>query len=59
MALEYDGVFMDDEIEKKYPKAPKEFAYQLLLITPHQLVIKFRSNVQICQVGLFELIPVI
>lgn len=24
----YDGVFLDDEIEKKYPKAPKEFMYQ-------------------------------
>ena len=26
----YDGVFLDDEIEKKYPKAPKEFMYQWL-----------------------------
>jgi hypothetical protein len=24
----YDGVFLDDEIEKKYPKALKEFMYQ-------------------------------
>ena len=24
----YDGVFLDDDIEKKYPKAPKEFMYQ-------------------------------
>lgn len=24
----YDGVFMDVDIEKKYPKAPKEFAFQ-------------------------------
>jgi len=24
----YDGVFMNVDIEKKYPKAPKEFAYQ-------------------------------
>ena len=25
---EYDGVFLDDDLEKKYPKAPKEFMYQ-------------------------------
>ena len=24
----YDGVFLDDEIEKKYPKSPKEFMHQ-------------------------------
>jgi len=24
----YDGVFLDDAVEKKYPKAPKEFIYQ-------------------------------
>lgn len=24
----YDGVFLDNDIEKKYPKAPKEFMYQ-------------------------------
>ncbi|MEI6205848.1 MAG: tyrosine-type recombinase/integrase [Desulfuromonadales bacterium] len=24
----YDGVFLDDDLEKKYPKAPKEFMYQ-------------------------------
>lgn len=24
----YDGVFLDDAVEKKYPKAPKEFAHQ-------------------------------
>ncbi|MBV5340517.1 MAG: integron integrase [Deltaproteobacteria bacterium] len=28
LATGYDGVFLDDEIEKKYPKAPKEFMYQ-------------------------------
>ncbi len=28
LAAGYDGVFMDDDIEKKYPKAPKEFMYQ-------------------------------
>jgi len=28
LAVGYDGVFLDDEIEKKYPKAPKEFMYQ-------------------------------
>jgi len=28
LAAGYDGVFLDDEIEKKYPKAPKEFMYQ-------------------------------
>lgn len=24
----YDGVFMEEDLEKKYPKAPKEFMYQ-------------------------------
>jgi len=24
----YDGVFLDDSVEKKYPKAPKEFVHQ-------------------------------
>jgi integron integrase len=28
LAAGYDGVFLDDEIEKKYPRAPKEFMYQ-------------------------------
>lgn len=28
LAVEYDGVFMDDEMEKKYPNAPKEFINQ-------------------------------
>lgn len=28
LADEYDGVFLDDAVEKKYPKAPKEFAHQ-------------------------------
>ena len=28
LAVGYDGVFLDDDIEKKYPKAPKEFIYQ-------------------------------
>ncbi len=28
LAVGYDGVFMDDDIEKKYPKAPKEFIHQ-------------------------------
>jgi integron integrase len=28
LAVEYDGVFMDDEMEKKYPNAPKEFSNQ-------------------------------
>ncbi len=28
LAAGYDGVFLDDELEKKYPKAPKEFMYQ-------------------------------
>ena len=28
LATEYDGVFMDDDIEKKYPDAPKEFRNQ-------------------------------
>lgn len=28
LAAGYDGVFLDDDLEKKYPKAPKEFMYQ-------------------------------
>lgn len=28
LALGYDGVFLDDAVEKKYPKAPKEFVHQ-------------------------------
>ena len=28
LAEGYDGVFLDDAIEAKYPKAPKEFIYQ-------------------------------
>ena len=28
LASGYDGVFLEDSVEKKYPKAPKEFIYQ-------------------------------
>lgn len=28
LAAGYDGVFLEDDIEKKYPKAPKEFGHQ-------------------------------
>ncbi|MDD2735028.1 MAG: integron integrase [Desulfuromonadaceae bacterium] len=28
LAAGYDGVFLDDAVEKKYPKAPKEFMHQ-------------------------------
>jgi len=28
LATNYDGVFLDDAVEKKYPKAPKEFVHQ-------------------------------
>ena len=28
LAAGYDGVFLDDAVEKKYPKAPKEFIHQ-------------------------------
>jgi integron integrase len=28
LAAGYDGVFLDDSVEKKYPKAPKEFIHQ-------------------------------
>jgi integron integrase len=28
LASGYDGVFLDDAVEKKYPKAPKEFIHQ-------------------------------
>jgi integron integrase len=28
IAAGYDGVFLDDDLEKKYPKAPREFMFQ-------------------------------
>lgn len=28
LAAVYDGVFLDDSVERKYPKAPKEFLHQ-------------------------------
>jgi len=28
LAAGYDGVFLDDAVEKKYPNAPKEFLHQ-------------------------------
>jgi integrase len=28
LAVGYDGVFLDDAVEKKYPNAPKEFLHQ-------------------------------
>ncbi len=28
LAAGYDGVFLDDAVEKKYPKAPKELVHQ-------------------------------
>jgi len=28
LAAGYDGVFLDDDLEIKYPKAPKELIYQ-------------------------------
>ena len=28
LAAGYDGVFLEDSVEKKYPKAPKEFIHQ-------------------------------
>ena len=28
LATRYDGVFLDDAVEKKYPKAPNEFIHQ-------------------------------
>lgn len=31
LAVGYDGVFLDDAVEKKYPKAPKEFVHQWFL----------------------------
>jgi site-specific recombinase XerD len=31
LAAGYDGVFLDDAVEKKYPKAPKEFMHQWFL----------------------------
>ena len=31
LAAGYDGVFLDDAVEKKYPKAPKEFVHQWFL----------------------------
>ena len=44
LAVGYDGVFMDDEIEKKYPKTPKEFAYQWFF--PQQTLTTVTENNQ-------------
>ena len=30
----YDGVFLDDAVEKKYPKAPKELVHQWFFSQP-------------------------
>lgn len=40
LAAGYDGVFMDDEIEKKFPKAPKEFMYQWVFPQPSLTVVE-------------------
>lgn len=34
LADDYDGVFLDDAVEKKYPKAPKELIHQWFLPQP-------------------------
>jgi integron integrase len=31
LAVEYDGVFLDDAVEKKFPNAPREFIHQWFL----------------------------
>ena len=38
LATGYDGVFLDDAVEKKYPKAPKEFIYQWFFPQKHLTV---------------------
>jgi integrase len=35
LAAGYDGVFLDDAVEKKYPKAPKEFVHQWFFPQKH------------------------
>lgn len=32
LAAGYDGVFLDDTVEKKYPKVPKEFVHQCFFL---------------------------
>jgi len=44
LAVDYDGVFMDGELEKKYPKAPMEFAYQWFF--PQQTLTVVADNSQ-------------
>jgi integrase len=44
LAVGYDGVFIDDDLEKKYPKAPKEFAYQWFF--PQQTLTTVAENNQ-------------
>lgn len=44
LATGYDGVFLDDDLEKKYPKAPKEFMYQWVF--PQQSLTVMEENGQ-------------
>lgn len=48
----YDGVFMEEDIEKKYPKAPKEFAYQWFF--PQRSLTKMEETGQMRRYHLHE-----
>lgn len=48
----YDGVFMDDDIEKKYPKAPKEFINQWFF--PQRSLTKMEETGQMRRYHLHE-----
>lgn len=52
LAAGYDGVFMEEDIEKKYPKAPKEFTHQWFF--PLKTLTKVEETGQIRRYHLHE-----
>lgn len=40
LAAGYDGVFLDDAVERKYPKAPKEFLHQWFFPQKHLTLVQ-------------------
>lgn len=52
LAAEYNGVFMDGAVEKKYPNAPKEFMYQWVF--PQQSLTKVEETGELRRYHLHE-----
>lgn len=52
LEAEYDGVFLDDDVEKKYPKAPKEFIHQWFF--PQKTLTKVEETGQMRRYHLHE-----